>query len=112
MAEMQGTLVRFHVLTAASKKTMAFWDIAPCRLIVVDRRFRGAYCLHHNLRLYFSSERKVCSGILSPLKSIALAGFETATYGFSGKHTNHYTTKVTILSITIEEQDIQLEKCP
>jgi hypothetical protein len=24
----------------------AFWDIAPCSL-VVDRRFIGAYCLHH-----------------------------------------------------------------
>jgi hypothetical protein len=23
-----------------------FWDIAPCSLVVVDRRFRGAYCLH------------------------------------------------------------------
>jgi hypothetical protein len=22
------------------------WDIAPCSLIGVDRRFRGAYCLH------------------------------------------------------------------
>jgi hypothetical protein len=23
-----------------------FWDILPCKMIV-DRRFRGAYCLHH-----------------------------------------------------------------
>jgi hypothetical protein len=23
-----------------------FWDILPCK-IIVDRRFRGAYCLHH-----------------------------------------------------------------
>jgi hypothetical protein len=23
-----------------------FWDILPCKM-VVDRRFRGAYCLHH-----------------------------------------------------------------
>jgi hypothetical protein len=23
-----------------------FWVILPCRMIV-DRRFRGAYCLHH-----------------------------------------------------------------
>jgi hypothetical protein len=28
-------------------------------------------------------------------KSIALAGFEPATFGSSGKHTNHYTTKAT-----------------
>jgi hypothetical protein len=24
-----------------------FWDIAPCMLVQADRRFRGAYCLHH-----------------------------------------------------------------
>jgi hypothetical protein len=29
-------------------------------------------------------------------KSIALAGFEHATFWSSGKHTNHYTTKATI----------------
>jgi hypothetical protein len=28
-------------------------------------------------------------------KSIALAGFESANFGSSGKHTNHYTTKAT-----------------
>jgi len=27
-------------------KIRAFWDVAPCSL-GVDRRFRGAYCLHH-----------------------------------------------------------------
>jgi hypothetical protein len=38
----------------------------------------------------------VCCGFLSPFKkSIALAGFEPATFGSSGKHTNHYTTKAT-----------------
>jgi hypothetical protein len=26
---------------------VVFWDILPCKLIV-DRRFRGAYCLHHH----------------------------------------------------------------
>jgi hypothetical protein len=25
----------------------AFWDIAPCSLIEVDRRFRGTYCLNN-----------------------------------------------------------------
>jgi hypothetical protein len=24
-----------------------FWDIAQYSLVEVDRRFRGAYCLHH-----------------------------------------------------------------
>jgi hypothetical protein len=27
-------------------KVRAFWDIALCSLVGVDRRFRGAYCLH------------------------------------------------------------------
>jgi hypothetical protein len=39
--------VRFQVLTMVSMKMIAFWDIAPRSLIVVDRHFRGAYCLHH-----------------------------------------------------------------
>jgi hypothetical protein len=26
-------------------KFTALWDIAPCSLVEVDRRFRGAYCL-------------------------------------------------------------------
>jgi hypothetical protein len=29
------------------RNTTAFWDIAPCSKIEVDRRFRGAYWLHH-----------------------------------------------------------------
>jgi hypothetical protein len=28
---------------------VVFWDILPCKMIV-DRRFRGAYCLHHQRR--------------------------------------------------------------
>jgi hypothetical protein len=30
----------------ASMKMTAFWDIVQCTLVEVDRRFRGAYCLH------------------------------------------------------------------
>jgi hypothetical protein len=33
--------MRFQVLTAASMKMTAFWDIVPCSLVEVDRRFRG-----------------------------------------------------------------------
>jgi hypothetical protein len=41
------SFVRFQVLTAASMIFRAvFWVILPCKMIV-DRRFRGAYCLHH-----------------------------------------------------------------
>jgi hypothetical protein len=28
-------------------KCGVFWDVAPCSQVEVDRRFRGAYCLHH-----------------------------------------------------------------
>jgi hypothetical protein len=46
--------VRFQALTAASMMfRVVFWVILPCKMIV-DRRFRGAYCLHHQWwwRLY------------------------------------------------------------
>jgi hypothetical protein len=36
---------RFQVLTAASMKITAFWDVASSS--GVDRRFRGAYCIPH-----------------------------------------------------------------
>jgi hypothetical protein len=39
--------MRVNVLTAARTKMRVFWDIAPCSLVGVDRRFRVAYCLHH-----------------------------------------------------------------
>jgi hypothetical protein len=32
----------------ANLKMAAFWDIALCSLIDVDRHFGGAYCLHHH----------------------------------------------------------------
>jgi hypothetical protein len=38
--------MRFQVLTAASMK-IAFWDRAPCSLVDVYRRLRGACCLHY-----------------------------------------------------------------
>jgi hypothetical protein len=36
--------LRFQVLMAASMKVTVFWNVAPCSLIEIDRRFRGAYC--------------------------------------------------------------------
>jgi hypothetical protein len=39
--------VRFQVLPAASMKfRIVFWDVLPCKIIVY-RRLRGTYCLHH-----------------------------------------------------------------
>jgi hypothetical protein len=29
------------------------WDVAPCSHVEVDRRFRGAYCLHHQGNFFF-----------------------------------------------------------
>jgi hypothetical protein len=29
-------------------KIRAFWDVEPCSILGVVRRFRGAYCLHHD----------------------------------------------------------------
>jgi hypothetical protein len=45
-----GCNVRFKVLTAASMKFRVFWDAASFSHLEVNRRFRGAYCLHHHLR--------------------------------------------------------------
>jgi hypothetical protein len=39
--------VRFQVLKASSMKMVVFWDVTPCSLVDVNRRFRGAYCLQH-----------------------------------------------------------------
>jgi hypothetical protein len=41
------TYTRFQVLTAASMRIRAFWNLAPCSLVGVDRRFRDAYYFHH-----------------------------------------------------------------
>jgi hypothetical protein len=41
----KSSLGEVSVLTAKSVKITVVWDIAPCSL-EVDRRFRGAYCLH------------------------------------------------------------------
>jgi hypothetical protein len=35
----------------------AFWDIAPCSMVEVDRRFRGSYCLHHQGALAMEAVR-------------------------------------------------------
>jgi hypothetical protein len=36
--------MRFQILTVTSMKMTAFWDIAPCSLTEMDRRFRDVYC--------------------------------------------------------------------
>jgi hypothetical protein len=47
--------VRFQVHTAANMMfRVVFWDILPGKMIV-DRRFRGAYCYHHQFVTYSGS---------------------------------------------------------
>jgi hypothetical protein len=44
----QPLLASLSCLTNMSpKKFRAFWDVAPCSHVEVDRRFRGAYCFYH-----------------------------------------------------------------
>jgi hypothetical protein len=44
---------------------VVFWDILPCKMIV-DRRFRGAYCLHHliTIILHGSTSQKTTLNII------------------------------------------------
>jgi hypothetical protein len=39
--------VRCEVLTASSLKMAVLWDVAPCSLVDVYRRLRGACCVRH-----------------------------------------------------------------
>jgi hypothetical protein len=45
--DISGNSVRLRVLTAASIKVRAFWDIVLCDLTGVDQRFIGVYYLHY-----------------------------------------------------------------
>jgi hypothetical protein len=31
-----------------SEDEIIFWEVAPCSMVEVYRRFRGVYCLHHH----------------------------------------------------------------
>jgi hypothetical protein len=44
---MSHPFVGFEFLTAVSTKMAVFWVVAPCSLVEVYQRFRGACCLHH-----------------------------------------------------------------
>jgi hypothetical protein len=46
--ELQKVVEVFKVLTAAIMTFRVFLDVTPCSHVEVDRRFRGAYYLHHN----------------------------------------------------------------
>jgi hypothetical protein len=40
--------VRYIPFKYSDAKITLFWDIAPCSVVEVDRRFRVAYCLRHH----------------------------------------------------------------
>jgi hypothetical protein len=42
-------LIWLEVLTAVIVKMTVFWVVAPGRLAWVYRRFRGVYCMHHQV---------------------------------------------------------------
>jgi hypothetical protein len=66
--------VRFQVLTVARMKIITFWDIAPCSLVVADRRFRCVlppsswwwrqYEVQDYMTLY---PRRLASSIITPI---------------------------------------------
>jgi hypothetical protein len=47
LIQLSSAQLRFQVLTVTSMKMTVFWDVAPCDLVEVYRRFKGACCLHH-----------------------------------------------------------------
>jgi hypothetical protein len=51
---------------------IVFWDVLPCKMIV-DRRFRGAYCLHHHTRRrenFKSDVKNILSRGFQPMVSV------------------------------------------
>jgi hypothetical protein len=48
-----------------------------------------------DLRFYVPPEGRCAADFYRSFKFIASAGFDHATLGSSGKHTNHYTTEAT-----------------
>jgi hypothetical protein len=52
--------VRFEVLTAATMKMADVWVLAPCSMVEVCRRFRGACCLQQPRRQPSSEEFVLC----------------------------------------------------
>jgi hypothetical protein len=42
-----------QLLSVCLSMITALWDVAPCSLVEVHRRFRGAYCLHLQRLVFF-----------------------------------------------------------
>jgi hypothetical protein len=53
----------------------AFWDIALCNLVEVDRHFRGAYCLRHQKCILIQDSSGQYPRILTALRTRYLTQF-------------------------------------
>jgi hypothetical protein len=71
--------MRFPVLTATSIKVTVFLDVAPCGLVEVYRRFRGACCLHDQGVGLIKIVAIVMKSIKPLLKNVELYGWTFAT---------------------------------
>jgi hypothetical protein len=40
-------VLKSEVFRMTSMEMTVFWDVEPCGGVDIDRRFREAYCLHH-----------------------------------------------------------------
>jgi hypothetical protein len=97
----------------------AFWNIALCSLVEVDRRFKGAYCLHHQddngaisqnaviFIIYFKFPREYkrgtpsissgvwssavwpCSALRAPLFISAISASERLSFSPAYRHEKH-----------------------
>jgi hypothetical protein len=75
--------VRFQVLMAASIKMAVFWVVAPCSLVEVYRRFRGASCLHH--QCHSTTTQKVAVVIICRILVISAYKVCYNLYGRKGR---------------------------
>jgi hypothetical protein len=71
------------------KDFRAFWDVAPCSLVRVNRRFRRAHCLHH--------KRWLIEGLFIVLMMEAVRTSETLVY--SNETSRLYISKVSNLQL-------------
>jgi hypothetical protein len=64
--------LRFQVLTAVTVKISAFWNVTPCGLVELYRRFVGIFVNYHNTRhsssqIYSSYNMTLGAGIATRL---------------------------------------------
>jgi hypothetical protein len=72
-----GLIMMMMMMIAASIKMAVFWDVAPCSLVEIDRRFRSSCYIHHqgqhSMFIFIVSVRTV--GIVKDLRTRALHSY-------------------------------------